>query len=170
MALLGSDNDMSNACNSLSGVFLRMIYLFFSDRGAFVRICKLFRIQFRNPMQVQKLEDAIQEVFYELIKKSDTLMKHENIAGWLVVTLRLKLKEQYKKKKRDDKWSKFSLNEDHVDVAIREAEQSLNQQDALKIVLEKAKIQQLEEFVQQIVLYGFAFVGIRDNLLDAIGC
>jgi len=121
-------------------------------------------------MQVQKLEDAIQEVFYELIKKSDTLMKHENIAGWLVVTLRLKLKEQYKKKKRDDKWSKFSLNEDHVDVAIREAEQSLNQQDALKIVLEKAQIQQLEEFVQQIVLDGFAFVGIRDNLLDAIGC
>ena len=109
-------------------------------------------------MQVQKLEDAIQEVFYELIKKSDTLMKHENIAGWLVVTLRLKLKEQYKKKKRDDKWSKFSLNEDHVNVAIREAEQSLNQQDALKIVLEKAQIQQLEEFVQQIVLDGFAFV------------
>lgn len=27
-----------------------------------------------------------------------------------------------------------------------------------------------KRFVQQIVLDGFAFVGIRDNLLDAIGC
>lgn len=50
-----------------------------------------------NPTQVQKLEDAIQEVFYELIKKSDDLVNHQNINGWLVVTLRLKLKEQYKR-------------------------------------------------------------------------
>lgn len=34
-----------------------------------------------NPTQVQKLEDAIQEVFYELIKKSDDLVNHQNING-----------------------------------------------------------------------------------------
>lgn len=100
-----------------------------------------------NPTQVQKLEDAIQDVFYELIKKSDALMKHENIAGWLVVTLRLKLKEQYKRQKRDDKWSEFSFDDEHIDVAIREAEQSLSQRDALKIVLEKEQIQQLEDLL-----------------------
>lgn len=100
-----------------------------------------------NPMQVQKLEDAIQEVFYELIKKSDDLVNHQNINGWLVVTLRLKLKEQYKSQKRDEKWREFSFDDDHRDVAIHEAEKSLSQEDMLKVIIEEEQVRQLEELL-----------------------
>lgn len=100
-----------------------------------------------NPTQVQKLEDAIQEVFYELIKKSDDLVNHQNINGWLVVTLRLKLKEQYKSQKRDEKWKEFSFDDDYRDVAIHEAEKSLSQEDVLKVIIEEEQVRQLEELL-----------------------
>lgn len=102
-----------------------------------------------NPTQVQKLEDAIQEVFYELIKKSDNLVNHQNIKGWLVVTLRLKLKEQYKIQKRDEKWKQFSFDDDNCDVAIHETEKSLSQDDALKVIIEEEQVRQLEELLGQ---------------------
>lgn len=102
----------------------------------------------RNPLQIQMLEDAIQEVFYELIKKSDTLKAHENIEGWLIVTLRLKLKEQFRKQKRDEKWNEFSFNEkDSHDVAIKEIEAAHSQRDGLQMILEQEKFQSLVELL-----------------------
>ncbi|MEG1092317.1 MAG: sigma-70 family RNA polymerase sigma factor [Acinetobacter sp.] len=100
-----------------------------------------------NPLQMQIVEDAVQNVFCLLIKKGNTLMEHPNIEGWLICTLRLKLREQFRAYKQDTKYSTFSFDDENEDAAINQAEMAYGQKDGLKILLDQEQLQRLEDLL-----------------------
>ena len=100
-----------------------------------------------NPIQMQIVEDAVQEVFCVLIRKGDRLMNHPNIEGWLMKTLRLKLQEQFRVHKREMKYAAFSFDDENEDVARKHAEEAHSQHDSLQILLNQEQMQRLEELL-----------------------
>lgn len=90
------------------------------------------------------VEDAIQDVFLILLTKADQLVDHPNITGWLIVSLRNKLREQLKKEQRNRIHETFSLDAQAQKHA--EPQVSLNK-EALEFLLEQEQTAKLTELL-----------------------
>ena len=76
------------------------------DQDAFIE--KLYYQNFKKLMiyaisvltNKDRAQDAVQDTFHEAVKHIDVLMTHENPAGWLMITLKHKIQESERSRRR----------------------------------------------------------------------
>lgn len=88
------------------------------DRWTIEAYCEYYQLLYRvgryllrgNPGQIVTLEDHIQDVLLQMLKKKEKLQDHPNLKGWLVVTMKNELLSSRRKENDSRKRASYSLD------------------------------------------------------------
>jgi len=74
-------------------------------------------------------QDVVQDTFHEAIKHAELLLSHDNPGGWLMATLKYKIKESERERRRHIRYF-LSLNSDLLEDCFSAASSDLEYEDS----------------------------------------
>lgn len=109
-------------------------------------------------------DDVIQETFFEAVRKPETLMNHQNPAGWLMQTLKHKIRDYNRSTARHLR--RFVSLEDEYDLPFIEADFEIDKTSVADIIATMKRELNPDDYylIRRIVIEGASHLTVSKEL------